>query len=626
MSAAAEAVEQTAEDTDVPCTPELLDDGSIRAAIQKYWRELRGRRKRRTMAGKEELAELDAAVRQSRELIYSRFHDPVNADEVKQLTANQRKICSHKPLGSPSPEPPAWVTDAATGRKHALWHSTGDDSTLVAAQLLRTKALDTLHRGRKAGASLEVLASLEAAHSASKELLKQRYRDPRNAEEAEGIRAYHRLAYRKHVSNHPEKVKARRRAYRARFGSSQRPSTRLSPMRANGAIVDDGSILAAIKSYHQMVRRRTNAALSGSKEEMAELDAAVRQSKELVYSRSHDPVNAEEKESLPASYRKLCGQTPRDPRDSIAPEPSAWVTDAGTGIQYPLWNSTGNDSSIRAAWNLRPKAISARTRARKAGASAEVLASLEAAYSASKELSKQRFHDPRNAKEAQKERARQRVAENKYIAKSAEKLKARYMAYPARLRASEPSPTRKLQDDGSIRAARSLYQQETFRRRMMKLTASKEELAQANKVVLDSRRLFNERLFDPARAEEKQRLPPSYQCIVQADRFTNEANWIVDAKNGKTYQLYRNTGEDCSVLAARKLRQNASNALKRARAAEASAEVLRALKEALEAGKQLYRQRMRDPRNAREAEEVRAESRVSMAKHRAQKEEGLKTK
>lgn len=314
------------------------DDGSMRSAHRMYQRALEMRRKEKS-ASPEVLAQLSAAVLEKRVLLAQRYRDPVNAEELKSLPSIFQPK-SAPTLISVLPENQAtWMTDAKDGQVHRVWRSTGDDHSFEAARRLKFRSEYALGKARTADAGAEVIAALRQACQTAKEIYEAR-----------------RLA--KVAAKAGAKGQARARED---VSSGGRPRT-----------PDDGSIKAALRVYQREFTRRAKLRKSGaaSEEELAQADAVVQESLQVVQSRRADPANAKERREELESRRMSVEREAALPSD---------------------------EGSLDAAYNARQSAKRSLSIARRTKASAEEIAKLEAAYEASKELYEQRSNDPSNA-------------------------------------------------------------------------------------------------------------------------------------------------------------------------------------------------------------------------------------
>lgn len=416
------------------------------------------------------------------------------------------------------------------------------DDGSIAAAFRMYKREVYVRSQKKGAASTRSLARLDLAVRNARMLLSQRIDDPANAKELGKL-----------PSHYLKLTRASERALRE------------APRQGRPSKIDDGSIAAAHRAYlRERARKVRMQALGFSRAKLAQAEDVVQRSWEIYQERRADSAKVEEQERQRASKRpavkKLISRKSRP-----------------------------DDGGIAAARRLRDNASDRLRRARRRGASAEELAPLELAYQTSKEVYEQRSGDPRNAEEAVKSRAQY---------------------------ADKPVASRK-SDDGSIAAAIRLLDRERKTRLRMRASADEAGLAQLDAAVRKGRELVDSRFSDPTNAAERASLPASYLKVygkpqgsipsqAQRSRPLIASAWIADADDGKPYPIWRSTGDDCSIVAARNLRGRAQRARRKAREACASAEVLEALESALQASKELYKQRFCERRNEEEADAIRA--------------------
>lgn len=545
-------------------------DGSIAAAYELY-ELVRARRYRLRAAGasEERLAAADLAVKRALDEMQARRDDPVNAAELERLSSSRRGRYSLKARHDlPAHDK---VIDAKTGAAYAVWNTSGDDNSIFAAHNLHNRAQRTSTKARRAGACAEVLATLEQAVQVSKELYSQRFRDPRNAEEAEQIRA------------------------RRSAGVLRQPVLPLPP--------DDGSIMAAIRLYQREQRNKRSMIVEGKEEdEVARVATSLREARELACSRFLDPANAEEKEQLPTSYHKLFGRKPRGLRASSKlcqttgkrAKAEHSLTDPRDGTSYQLWSWTGDGHSLRATQRVRDRAYGVWRRANLAGASEEVLVTLEQAYQRGKELYLQRLRDPRNVVDAEAARLTNRT---NYRRNKVDEDGNRKSVLPVIRREIEP-------DDGSVHSAHRMYSRAIARRTELRhAKASEEVLAQADEDVRQTRHTAYLRYSDPATEEERKMLP---FLSRYARPYREEVEGAAYRKKGSAY---RSAADDGSISAAWNAHATSVRRIRNARKAGAAAEELEELEMAAKKTHAEYSARLADPRNAAELDQIRARNR-----------------
>lgn len=310
------------------------NDGSIAAAQRAYNRQLHKRQARRSLATPEELAGLEADVRKSREALRVHYYDPANAEELDRIPPQNRKFRRH---------------DAQNAAK-----SEGlDDGSIPASQ--RQCQLEVTNRQRRRPLSSEQqLAELDATGQASTELVQSRSRNTATAAElascttgglpsarprqspgntshddggiAAAYRAYQRqirAAWRMRAKGTGDEELSRAllaaqqslELYKSRLNDPANAEERATlpvsmvpkprPPRPSNPPPkpDDGSIAAAFKAYERELYKRRGRKSLATSEELAEMDAAVRQSREALRARYHDPANAEELERIPLQDR-----------------------------------------------------------------------------------------------------------------------------------------------------------------------------------------------------------------------------------------------------------------------------------------------------------------------------------
>lgn len=172
---------------------------------------------------------------------------------------------------------------------------------------------------------------------------------------------------------------------------------------------DDGSIRAAWTAYCREVSRRLKLRKSGASEEtVAEASEAIQERLLAYKARYNDPANAEEKQARLAMGR----ETQRRTRGKAAALAAAAKRDA-VGEEDA---AKDQHVTIEEADRARGRAEKRLRDARKASATAEVLASCKAELEETKANYKRSVKDPRNAEEAKALRDARRAKSQRYRA------------------------------------------------------------------------------------------------------------------------------------------------------------------------------------------------------------------
>lgn len=148
---------------------------------------------RKQDASEEELAEAQAAVRESWAEYQALLKDPRNAHERERYLEVERATTNkNRRLGSARDV--VLVKPTRDYRVYPLCRrgAEAEAETIAMAFRARKRAYDRLRSARRAAKEPEVLAALEEALEASKAEYRKRFNDPRNAEEVEQIRAQER--------------------------------------------------------------------------------------------------------------------------------------------------------------------------------------------------------------------------------------------------------------------------------------------------------------------------------------------------------------------------------------------------------------------------------------------------
>lgn len=196
-----------------------------------------------------------------------------------------------------------------------------------------------------------------------------------------------------------------------------------------------GDLREASNAYGRARKRRKTLQKKEASEEMlAEADAAVQESREAFMRHLNDPANAEQREAYLVSKRKTMQKIIRN-------GPAQGVTLAPDPLDLRVHPLKGSDEaaiedySIAEAHRRRERAQFKLLMARKSGATANVLALLEAEKEARKEGYQARFDDPRNAQEREEIVEKLRVYQADYHERNKAKVRARHREeYRARKR------------------------------------------------------------------------------------------------------------------------------------------------------------------------------------------------